>query len=80
MKWHGDRRETDRAWKVRAKDVLKYDDNGTLVSVNLDIKNPNTKQDFVHLPPEQLADDILKKEQRIMEIMEEIKAVMAQKV
>jgi len=41
---------------------------------NLDRKNPNAATDFEHLPPEQLADDILKKEQRIAEIMAEIKA------
>ncbi len=44
---------------------------------NLDIRNPNRKQDFEHLPPEQLAEDILKKEQRIAEIMSEIKHVLA---
>ena len=41
---------------------------------NLDRKNPNAATDFEHLPPEQLADDILKKEQRIVEIIAEIKA------
>jgi type I restriction enzyme M protein len=71
-----DRKENGRAWKIPAKDVLKYDDNGNLVSVNLDIKNPKSKQDFEHLPPEQLADDILKKEQRIAEIMMEIKQAL----
>jgi type I restriction enzyme M protein len=40
---------------------------------NLDRKNPNAAADFEHLPPEQLADDILKKEQRIAEILIEIK-------
>ena len=40
---------------------------------NLDRKNPHAATDFEHLPPEQLADDILKKEQRIAEIMAEIK-------
>jgi type I restriction enzyme M protein len=43
---------------------------------NLDIKNPNAKDDFEHLPPEQLVEDILKKEQRIMEIMGEIKRIL----
>ena len=33
-------------------------------------------EDFEHLPPEQLADDILKKEQRIAELMAEIKQVL----
>ena len=35
---------------------------------NLDRKNPRAK-DIEHLPPEQLVDDILEKEQRIAEIM-----------
>lgn len=76
LAWWKDRQENDHAWKVQAKDVLKYDDSGNLISVNLDIKNPASKQDFEHLPPEQLADDILKKEQRITEIMVEIKQAL----
>jgi type I restriction enzyme M protein len=45
--------------------------------VNLDIKNPNGKQDFEHLPPEQLVEDILEKEQRIVEIVAEIRQALA---
>jgi len=43
---------------------------------NLDIKNPNAKEDFEHLPPEQLVEDIMKKEQRITEIMAEIRQIL----
>jgi type I restriction enzyme M protein len=46
---------------------------------NLDRKNPNAKDDFEHLPPEQLADDILQKELRIAEIMREIKDLLGRK-
>ncbi len=67
--WWGKRKENDRAWKVPAAAILK---NGC----NLDIKNPRGKVDFEHLPPEQLADDILKKELRIAEIMGEIKDLL----
>ena len=67
--WWGKRQENDRAWKVPAADILK---NGC----NLDIKNPRGKVDFEHLPPEQLADDILKKELRIAKIMDEIKGLL----
>ena len=80
LEWWHNREENERAWKVAAKDVLKYDEQGALVSVNLDIKNPNAKEDFEHLPPEQLADDILKKEQRIAELMAEIKNVLKTKL
>jgi type I restriction enzyme M protein len=66
--WHK-RKENDHAWKVPASEILK---NGC----NLDTKNPRGKVDFEHLPPEQLADDILKKEQRIAEIMGEIKTLL----
>jgi type I restriction enzyme M protein len=68
------RKESDRAWRVSAADVLKYDEAGDLVSCNLDLKNPNSAEALEHLPPEQLAEDILAKERRIIEIMQEIKA------
>jgi hypothetical protein len=60
-----------------AGDNMKKDDDGNLVSVNLDIKNPNAAEALEHLPPEQLVEDILAKERRIIEIMGEIKAVLA---
>ena len=69
MKWWNNRQENDQAWKVSAKELL--DSN-----CNLDRKNPHAKVDFEHLPPEQLADDILKKELRIAELMQEIKATL----
>jgi type I restriction enzyme M protein len=68
------RDEDDHAWSVKAADVLKYNGDGNLVSCNLDLKNPNGADVLEHLPPEKLAADILKKEQRIIEIMEEITA------
>jgi len=67
LAWWNKREENERAWKVPASELLA---NGC----NLDRKNPNAAVDFEHLPPEQLVDDILKKEQRILEIIAEIKA------
>jgi len=67
--WWDKRQENNQAWKVPAKELL---DNGC----NLDRKNPRGEVDFEHLPPEQLADDILEKELRILELMREIKATM----
>jgi type I restriction enzyme M protein len=75
--WWKKRKQNERAWKVSAKDVLKHDEKGNLVSVNLDIKNPSSKADFEHMPPEKLADDILSKEQRILEIIAEIKSALS---
>ena len=69
MAWWTKRKENDQAWKVSAKELLD-------TNCNLDRKNPRVKVDFKHLPPEQLADDILKKELRIAELMQEIKAAL----
>jgi len=47
-----------------------------VLSVNLDIKNPNAAEDLEHLPPEKLVEDILAKEKLIIEIVGEIKGVL----
>jgi type I restriction enzyme M protein len=78
LSWWNKREKNERAWKVAAKDLLKYDTVGNLLSVNLDIKNPHAKEDITHLPPEQLAESILQKEQRIAEIIGNLKALLAE--
>ena len=69
LAWWKNREENDRAWKVPAVELLK----GTC---NLDRKNPRAKEDITHLPPEQIAASVLAKEQRIGEIMANIKALL----
>lgn len=76
LAWWKKREKNDRAWRVKAGDVLKYDGDGNLLSVNLDIKNPAAKEDITHLPPEKLAESILLKEQRITEIVTNIKKLL----
>jgi type I restriction enzyme M protein len=68
--WWKKREENDRAWKVSAADILAN-------NCNLDRKNPRAKEDITHLPPTQLTADILKKEQRIAEIMGNIRNLLA---
>lgn len=72
------RKENKHAWRVKVTDILKFDKANNLLSGNLDIKNPNAPDDLQHLPPQQLVADILKKEQQIIEIINEIKSVLAQ--
>jgi type I restriction enzyme M protein len=67
--WWKHREENDRAWKVPAAELLAN-------NCNLDRKNPHAKEDITHLPPEQLAASILKKEQRIAEIMGNIQNLL----
>jgi type I restriction enzyme M protein len=76
MEWWKRRKESDQAWKVKAEDVLKYNGDGRLVSVNLDLKNPRAKNDIVHRPPEELVASIMEKEQQIVNIIGKIKNLL----
>ena len=68
--WRSAREENDRAWRVPATDLLAG-------GCNLDRKNPRAKEDIAHLPPEQIAASILEKEQRIAEIVDQIRSILA---
>lgn len=68
--WWGNREENGHAWKVPAAELLAAE-------CNLDRKNPRSQQDLEHLPPEQLVEDILAKERCIVEIVTEIKSLLA---
>jgi len=68
--WWDNREENDHAWKVSASELLAN-------NCNLDRKNPRAKEDITFLPPDQLAAEILKKEQRISEILIRIKNLFA---
>ena len=67
--WWKKREENDHAWRVSAEDLLAG-------GCNLDRKNPRANEDIAHLPPQQLVAGILQKEQRIAEIMAEIKKLL----
>jgi len=72
LAWWNDRQENERAWKVPVDGLLAA--NG-----NLDRKNPTGKEDIAHLPPEELAESVVAKERRILEIMAEIQAKLERK-
>jgi len=68
--WWSRREENDRAWRVPVADLL-------VNNCNLDRKNPRAAADITHLPPEELVASILAKEQRIAEIMGNIRDLLA---
>jgi type I restriction enzyme M protein len=72
LKWWKSRQESERAWKVSAKQIAT-------IGYNLDLKNPNARQEDDHLPPERLADDILQKELRIVDVLREIREHLGMK-
>jgi len=69
--WWYDRKETEFAWNVKIEDIVGKDKNGN-VTVNLDIKNPNRKNEFEYKEPKELVSSILKRENEILELMNEI--------
>jgi type I restriction enzyme M protein len=78
LKWWNKRKPNAQAWQVSAGDVLKYDQKGSLVSANLDIKNPTTTEEITHTPPQQLAENILQKERLIAEAILNIQQLLAE--
>ena len=69
-----ERQENEYAWKVNVEDILKYDEEDRIASVNLDIKNSNNIEILDRLPPMEIADSIIRKEQNILELMEEVRS------
>lgn len=73
LMWWNKREANEHAWQVYAKDLIKYDADGNLISVNLDIKNPHAKEDLEHMPPQRLVDEILTTEQKIISLLSEVR-------
>ncbi|MFC1978031.1 N-6 DNA methylase [Chloroflexota bacterium] len=66
LEWWSKREENEHAWKVPVTVIANS-------GYNLDLKNPQSKEDVIHLPPGQLVESILQKERSIIEIMGRIK-------
>lgn len=80
LKWWSNRAENSHAWSVKAKDVIQSDDNGKLISVNLDIKNPSSLEAMEHRAPRELIEKMLSTELRITQLMEEIKSSLGEEL
>jgi type I restriction enzyme M protein len=66
--WH-DRPVTEHSWRVPVEQVIQND-------YNLDIKNPSSQETLAHRNPEELVEAIRAKEQRIAEIMVNIRETL----
>jgi len=65
----GERPVTEHSWLVPVEQVIEN-------NYNLDIKNPSSQEALVHRPPEELAEAILAKEQRIAEIIAQLRTTL----
>jgi type I restriction enzyme M protein len=76
LAWWNAREEGQHAWRVSAADVLKYDAEGKLVSANLDIKNPHSLEALEHREPQEVLEDILRKEQRVVVLLSDVSSLL----
>ena len=78
--WWKDREANERAWQVDAGELIRRDADGRVTACNLDIKNPYSEDAEDHRSPAEIVDAIIAKERRVLEIMDEIKATLAESV
>ena len=58
--------------------LIQRNGDGRVTACNLDLKNPHAGETIDHRPPEEIVDSIIENERRILAIMEEIKATLAE--
>lgn len=76
LNWWDNRKDTQYSWKIKSSDVVKYDEQGKLVAVNLDLRNPRSLAALEHTPPEYLLERLMGKEQTILTLLTEIKGAL----
>jgi type I restriction enzyme M protein len=73
--WWNNRKETEWAWKADIKDIVKENGNG-IVSINLDLKNPNRRNEVEYNDPQKIISNILLQENQILNLMKDIKKLI----
>ncbi len=78
--WWANREPNEQAWQVEAAGLIQRDDDGRVTACNLDLKNPHTEGTEDHRTPAEIVDGIVAKERRVLAVMDEIKATLAEPV
>jgi len=76
IEWWGNRLENEHAWKISVSDIIKYNDDGKLLSINLDINNPNKKETDEFIEPKIIVEKMLTTEKEISSILNNIKKLI----
>jgi type I restriction enzyme M protein len=71
IKWMKKKTENESAWKVKIEDIKDF---------NLDIKNPNNKNETVSLTPHELIENILKDEEKTLDLLKEVKELIRKEI
>jgi len=71
ISWMKKKTDNDNAWKVSIDDIKDF---------NLDIKNPNDKEEVIDLSPHELIDTILKDEEKTLQLLREVKELIKKEI
>ena len=78
--WWTTRGDDPRAWRVPADGLIQTDSDGRVVAVNLDIQNPNAREAEDHRTPTDILAGIVAREQKVLDLLREIEALVAERV
>lgn len=76
LTWFQQPKEKDCAWQVSVDNVIKYDENGCLNWINLDIKKPKKEEKIEYIHPQDIIVELLENEKQITHLMLEIKEIL----
>ena len=71
IKWNKNKQSNQNAWKVSVEDIDDF---------NLALKNPNENKEILNFTPHELIDNILKDEERTIELLKEIKELIQKEI
>ena len=77
--WWTSRKEGSQAWKAFGPDLIKRDEEGRLLAVDLDLRNPHAKELIDHRLPAEIVESVIAKEREVLAVLNEIKALVAER-
>jgi len=77
--WWSNRQEGPQSWKVLGPDLIKRDEQGRVTAVDLDLKNPRSSDVIDHRAPEQILESAILKERVVLNALDELRALIAEK-
>ena len=78
LKWWKKREQNEYAWKVGAMDLIQRDEQGRVVTCNLDSKNPYSIEAKDHRLPTEIIDTVVEKEHDLLDLLAEIRTALAE--
>jgi type I restriction enzyme M protein len=78
--WCGLRGDDPRAWRVPVDGMITTDADGRVLAVNLDLRNPNMKEVAEHRTPPEIIAGIVAREKKVLDLLQEIEALVNDRV